>query len=147
MPEPKKRKRVRNQTPNPGVEASMDGDSGGPPPVPEEGVGATTAELVLPDLELVETGVFTGGDDQERVVEQANGTGVAGLLQDQQFIDQIISGMVGNRTLESLSDDLADKLSDELEASPEFRSRLIDAFMASDPARGRFVKAMIEGFS
>ena len=110
-------------------------------------MGATTAELVLPDLELVETGVFTGGDDQERVVEQANGTGVAGLLQDQQFIDQIICGMVGNRTLESLSDDLADKLSDELEASPEFRSRLIDAFMASDPARGRFVKAMIEGFS
>ena len=110
-------------------------------------MGATTAELVLPDLKVVETGVSTGGDDQERVVEQANGTGVAGLLQDQQFVDQIITEMVGNRTFESLSDDLADKLSGELEASPEFRCRLIDAFMASDLARGKFVKVMVKALS
>ena len=147
MAEPKKRKRVRDQAPKPSKEAGVDENPGDPPPAPDEKVEATTGEEILPDLDLVEAGVFAGPDDQGTVVGQHNGRGVGQLLHDQQFVDQMISEMVANRTMEGLVEDISDRLSDSLAVSPEFRRRVINAFMANEVARGKFVRATIRAFS
>ncbi len=62
-------------------------------------------------------------------------------------MDQMISEMVANRTMEGLVEDISDKLSDSLAVSPEFRWRVIDAFMANEVARGKFVRATVKALS
>ena len=144
MAEPRKKKRVRNQVPKPSKEAGTNEDSKGPLSGPAEGAEATAGESILLDSTLVETGAYSRRDDQETVGGQENGRGVAHLLKDQQFMDQVITEMIANRTMESLIEDISDKLSGALEGSPEFRQRLIDAFMANDLARGKVVRATVK---
>ena len=102
MAEPRKKKRVRNQVPKPSNEAGTNEDSGVSPSGPAEGAESTAEESILPDSTLVETSAPSRRDDQETMVGQENGRGVAHLLKDQQFMDQVITEMITNRTMESL---------------------------------------------
>ena len=73
----------------------------------------------------------------KKVVDEHNGRGVAQLLHDPEFMNLMITEMVANRTLDSVTEEIANKVSDALEESPEFGRRLIDAFMSSEVARGK----------
>ena len=140
MPEPKRKKRSRNQAPKPSPNAANGDSSDDLPTTPED---AEVMERSIPQ-EPVETNVPVGQEDRGVVVEEHNGRGVAQLLHDPDFINQLVTEMVSSRTLESVTEEIADKLSDALEDSPEFRRRLIHTFMASEAARGKFVRATIK---
>ena len=94
--------------------------------------------------EPVNTDASVGQDAQEIVVQEHNGRGVAQLLHDPEFLNQLIAEMETSRTLESVAEEIADKLSDALEDSSEFRRRLIDAFMSNEVARAKFISATIK---
>ena len=143
MPEPKKKKRSRNQTPKPSPNAAIGNGSVDPPTIPED---ADVMEQSI-QQEPVETDAPVVQQDRDIVVEEHNGRGVAQLLHDPDFIDQMVTEMVSSRTLDSITEEIADKLSDALEDSPDFRRRLIDTFLASDAARGKFVRATIQALS
>ena len=137
MPEPRKRKRARNQVPKPGLDSAAGDNSGVPPTGPED------AEVMggpIPE-EPVNTDSSLGQDAPERVVEEHNGRGVAQLLNEPEFLNRMISEMETTRTLESVTEEIADKVSDALEDSPKFRRRLIDTFMSSEVARAKFIRA------
>ena len=140
MPEPRKRKRARNQAPKPSPNAAIEEDSGGPPTVSED---AEVTERPIPE-EPVNTDASAAQDAREIVVQEHNGRGVAQLLHDPEFLNQMIVEMETSRTLESVTEEIADKLSDALEDSPEFRRRLIDTFMSSEVARAKFISATIK---
>jgi len=97
--------------------------------------------------EPVKTDVSVGQDDRERVVQEHNGRGVAQLLHDPVFMNQMITEMETSRILENVTEEIAGKVSDALEDSPEFRQRLIDAFMSSEVARAKFIRATVKALA
>ena len=139
MPEPRKKKRARTQTPEPSLDAAIGDGLGVPSTTQEDAVVMEGSILEKP----VETDVLVGPDDRERVVEEHNGTGVAQLLQDPEFMNHMITEMVANSTLDSVTEEVADKLSDALQDNPEFRGRLVDALMSSETAKAKFITATI----
>ena len=78
-------------------------------------------------------------------MDEQDGRGVAQQLYDPEFMNQMITEKLADRTLDSMTEEIADKVSVALEDSPEFRRRLIDAFMSSDVARSKFIRATIKG--
>ena len=143
MPEPRKKKRTRNQAPKPSLNASIGNGSGGPPTSPED---AEVMEAPIPE-QPVKTDAPIVQDDRGKVVDEHNRRGVAQLLHDPEFMNLMITEMVANRTLDSVTEEIADKVSDALEESPEFGRRLIDAFMSSEVARGKFLRATIKALA
>ena len=101
--------------------------------------------------EITLTGALSSGGPI--TFELHHTTGVArlnttlGFFEPPSITAQMVTEMISSRTLDSVTKEIAEKLSDALEDSPEFRRRLIDNFLASEAARGKFVRATIKALS
>ena len=143
MPEPIKNKRARKRVPKPNLNAAI-GDGSGDPSTPPEDAEVTEGSI---PVEPVETDAPTGQADRETGAEEHNGRGVAQLLHDPEFMNQMITELLASRTLDSVTEEIVDKLSEALENNPEFSRRLIDTFMSSDAARAKFIRATTKGLA
>ena len=73
---------------------------------------------------------------------------VGRVLQDEKLMDQVVTGLVENsQTMDSLADDIADKVQDALEDDPELRQRLINAAMSNESFKKRLVSKLIDEMS
>ena len=62
---------------------------------------------------------------------------VSRLMQDQGLMDSLITGLVeDSSTMDSLADDIADKVQDALEDDSDMRQRLVSAAVAN-PSKSR----------
>ncbi len=69
---------------------------------------------------------------------------VARLLSDEKLMDQVVSGLVeDSTTMDSLADDIADKVQDALEGDSEWRHRLISAAVSNEAFKRRLVDKLI----
>ena len=149
MAEPRKRKRSRKQAPQ-SNEVAENKESSVEPPV-ETAEAEVVAERQEPVGEAQSVGTesnagqdYPGLDYQGSVVGQANGTGIPELLQDQEFMDGVITEMVASRTMDRFAEEIADEVCQILEDSPEFRWRLIESAMSSDQAKEKMIRALIK---
>ena len=70
------------------------------------------------------------------------------VLQDQDLMDQVVTGLVENsQTMDSLADDIADKVQDALGDDSELRQRLINAAMSNESFKKRVVSKLIDEMS
>ena len=73
---------------------------------------------------------------------------VGRLLNDGKLMDQVVSGLVeDSATMDSLADDIADKVQDALEGDTEWRRRLIDAAISNEAFKRRVVDKLISELS
>ncbi len=72
-------------------------------------------------------------------------TDVSKVLANQEFMDQVVSGLVeDSTTMDSLADEIADKVQDALEGDSDLRQRLVGAAMTNDVFRRKLVDKLIE---
>ncbi len=73
---------------------------------------------------------------------------VAGLLDDESFVDDIIKAILENKALRTeVIKEVASKLEDLVDDDPRFQQRMVAAFL-SDPARKReVIHALAENLS
>ncbi len=72
-------------------------------------------------------------------------TDVSKVLANQEFMDQVVSGLVeDSTTMDSLADEIADKVQDALEGDSDLRQRLVGAAMTNDAFRRKLVDKLIE---
>ena len=72
-------------------------------------------------------------------------TDVSKVLANQEFMDQVVSGLVeDSTTMDSLADEIADKVQDALESDSDLRQRLVGAAMTNDVFRRKLVDKLIE---
>ena len=70
------------------------------------------------------------------------------ILQDQALMEQIVSGLVEDSgTMDTLADDIADKVQDALENNADLRQQLVSAAIANDAFKQRLVGKLIEELS
>ncbi len=70
---------------------------------------------------------------------------VSRLMQDQGLMDSLITGLVeDSTTMDSLADDIADKVQDALEDDSEMRQRLVSAAVANDAFKRKLINKLIE---
>lgn len=70
---------------------------------------------------------------------------VSKVLANQEFMDQVVSGLVeDSTTMDSLADEIADKVQDALEGDSDLRQRLVGAAMTNDAFRRKLVDKLIE---
>ncbi len=70
---------------------------------------------------------------------------VGKVLANQEFMDQVVSGLVeDSTTMDSLADEIADKVQDALEGDSDLRQRLVGAAMTNDVFRRKLVDKLIE---
>lgn len=70
---------------------------------------------------------------------------VGKVLADQDFMEQVVSGLVeDSTTMDSLADEIADKVQDALEGDSDLRQRLVSAAMANDVFKRKLVDKLIE---
>ena len=73
---------------------------------------------------------------------------VGRLLNDEKLMDQVVSGLVeDSATMDTLADDIADKVQDALEGDTEWRHRLIDAAISNEAFKRRVVDKLISELS
>ena len=73
---------------------------------------------------------------------------VGRLLNDEKLMDQVVSGLVeDSATMDTLADDIADKVQDALEGDTEWRHRLIDAAISNEAFKRRLVDKLISELS
>ncbi len=73
---------------------------------------------------------------------------VGRLLNDEKLMAQVVSGLVeDSATMDSLADDIADKVQDALEGDTEWRHRLIDAAISNEAFKRRVVDKLISELS
>ena len=73
---------------------------------------------------------------------------VGSVLADQAFMDQVVSGLVENSsTMDSLADDIADKLEEAFENNADLRQRLVSAAIANDTFKRKLVNRLVEELS
>lgn len=99
-------------------------------------------ESLLAGIDMAETPGLLSSLEQTSPL--SNGTGINSLLHDHQLLDQLLTAMVMNRTMDTLADDLAERLRHGLESSPKIRQRLIEAVMSNEAARSRFIKTLVK---
>lgn len=73
--------------------------------------------------------------------------GVTKIHNDDQLVDQVITEMIANVTIDSLTEDIADQFCEPLLGNPEFRQRLIDAVMRNERFRSKLSRAIINGLN
>ncbi len=150
MPESRKKKKAGSQAPRSRKKAETHGGSAdgsgtsGEAEAVEEPLVPAGEEPVAPELEVSQPDYPVEQDKPEWAMESGNGRGVKQLLGDREFMDQVITGMVRSRILDSLAEDIADELGDILEDSPEFKQRLIDAVMSDETSKGKLIKAVLK---
>lgn len=130
------------ETPGSDSEAWNSPNSGWHPGFAGTGRKSDYEDSLLSGMDLAETLSLRSNLDQTPPV--GNGTGVNSLLHDHQLLDQVLTAMVMNRTMDTLADDLAERLRYGLERSPQIRQRLIDAVMSNEAARERFIKLVVK---
>ena len=73
---------------------------------------------------------------------------VGSVLADQAFMDQVVSGLVENSsTMDSLADDIADKLEEAFENNADLRKRLVSAAIANETFKQKLVNRLVEELS
>ncbi len=70
---------------------------------------------------------------------------VSKVLADQEFMEQVVSGLVeDSTTMDSLADEIADKVQDALENNSDLRQRLVSAAMSNETFKRKLVDKLIE---
>lgn len=70
---------------------------------------------------------------------------VSKVLADQEFMDQVVSGLVeDSSTMDSLAEEIAEKVQDALENDSDLRQRLVSAAMANEVFKRKLVDKLIE---
>ena len=70
---------------------------------------------------------------------------VGQLMQDQEFMDQVIQGLVeDSTTMDKLAAEIADKMEDALEDDPELRRRLVSAAVADEAFRQKLITKLVD---
>ena len=70
------------------------------------------------------------------------------LLRDDKLMDQVAAGLVeDSTTMDSLADDIADKVQDAMEDDPELRQRIITAAISNEAFKKRLVTKLIKELS
>ncbi len=70
---------------------------------------------------------------------------VGRVLADQAFMEQVVSGLVeDSSTMDSLADDIADKLEEAFENDADLRQRLVSAAISNEAFKGKLVNKLIE---
>ena len=70
---------------------------------------------------------------------------VGKVLADQAFMEQVVTGLVEDEgTMDSLVDDISDKLQDALESDSDLRQRLVSAAIANEQFKRKLVNKLIE---
>ena len=73
---------------------------------------------------------------------------VSKVLADQDFMSQVVSGLVeDSATMDSLADEIADKVQDSLENDSNLRQQLVGAAMANDAFKRKLVDKLIQELS
>ena len=73
---------------------------------------------------------------------------VGSVLADQAFMDQVVAGLVENSsTMDSLADDIADKLEEAFENNADLRQRLVSAAIANEAFKQKLVNRLVEELS
>ena len=70
---------------------------------------------------------------------------VSRLMQDPGLMDSLITGLVeDSSTMDSLADDIADKVQDALEDDSDMRQRLVTAAVANEAFKRKLINKLIE---
>ena len=70
---------------------------------------------------------------------------VSRLMQDQGLMDSLITGLVeDSSTMDSLADDIADKVQDALEDDSDMRQRLVTAAVSNEAFKRKLINKLIE---
>ena len=70
---------------------------------------------------------------------------VSRLMQDQGLMDSLITGLVeDSTTMDSLADDIADKVQDALEDDSDMRHRLVSAAVSNEAFKRKLINKLIE---
>ena len=66
------------------------------------------------------------------------------LFEDTSLMDQVVTGLVEDpSTMDTLADDIADKVQDALEDNSELRRRLVNAAMANESFKRKLIDKLI----
>ena len=70
------------------------------------------------------------------------------VLADQAFMEQVVSGLVEDSgTMDTLADEIADKVQDALESDSALRQRLVSAAISNEAFKQKLVNKLIEELS
>ena len=70
------------------------------------------------------------------------------VLSDQAFMEQVVSGLVADSgTMDTLADEIADKVQDALESDSALRQRLVSAAISNEAFKQKLVSKLIEELS
>ena len=70
---------------------------------------------------------------------------VGKVLADQAFMDQVVAGLVENSsTMDSLAEDIAEKLEEAFENDSDLRQRLVLAAVSNEEFKRKLVNKLIE---
>jgi len=73
---------------------------------------------------------------------------VGTVLADQAFMEQVVAGLVENSsTMDSLAEDIADKLEEAFENNADLRQRLVSAAIANEAFKQKLVNKLVEELS
>ena len=73
---------------------------------------------------------------------------VTRLMQDQDLMGQVAKAIVEDpETMDSLADDIADKLQDQLEDDPDMRRQIVDAAVANPEFKRKIVAKLTDDLS
>ena len=152
MPEPRKRKRTRKST---AKVSDINETNGAHPeqPMPEaEAASVEHAEVpvepwwdvpaheqepvALSEVEPIAAPEPAMEIYQERSLEY--------LLRDNGFMNQIVHVMTQSKFMDSLAEDLADKLKDALASDQNFRRRLVIAAVSTEDFTRKVVRTLVE---
>ena len=159
MPEPEKRNgttRARSRARSRASETAE--PNGGPsdPPASDNVVvvPADTTEQPpsieesdIPEQVMAEPHYSSGENQQDTgtAIAHSNGTAIERLFHDQEFMDQVITRMVGDyKTMDSLAGEFAEKLRYVLEDNQEFRQRLLKAAVSTETFRGKLIRSLVQ---
>ena len=69
---------------------------------------------------------------------------VGKLMQDKQLMDAVVAGLVEDSgTMDTLADDIADKVQDALSDDPDLRQRLISAAISNDVFKRKLISKLV----
>ena len=69
---------------------------------------------------------------------------VGKLMQDQELMNAVVAGLVEDSgTMDTLADDIADKVQDALSDDPELRQKLISAAISNDVFKRKLISKLV----
>jgi len=69
---------------------------------------------------------------------------VGKLMQDEKLMDAVVAGLVeDSNTMDTLADDIADKVQDALSDDAELRQKLINAAVSNDVFKRKLISKLI----